>query len=332
MLLCGGSLLTVAQDSGANVQMLYVGPESIPCEDAAPQSCLQVKTDPDESYSLFYDQIEGFDYKPGFEYTLQVEVDPVEKPAADSSGLHYTLLETLSKTRALQGNIWLLVSYLDAEGEMVNAMSESQFTLTFSDELLTGNTGCNAYYGNYALADHSLQIDQVVSTEASCEAEAVMQQAAFLSRLDSAASYAFDGDQLQLHDADGALILSFVPLQPGPLVDTNWVLFTNIHDKSGTGILLSGTEITAHFDDEGYLSGSAGCNTYSALYAVDDALMTLGPVVVTQKTCTQPAGVMDQESAYLSALKNVIFYRIDDTILTLMAQDQELLLIFMAQD
>ena len=42
-----------------------------------------VKENPDEKYSLFYDQIEGFDYQEGFEYELVVQEEEVENPPAD---------------------------------------------------------------------------------------------------------------------------------------------------------------------------------------------------------------------------------------------------------
>ena len=57
-------------------------------------SCLQVKESmEDETWRNFYNQIEGFDYIPGFLYTVEVEVQtlPENEVPADGSSLKYTL-------------------------------------------------------------------------------------------------------------------------------------------------------------------------------------------------------------------------------------------------
>ena len=61
---------------------------------------MQVKTSLDNDYNLFYDQIEGFEFEPGYEYELLVLVEPVENPPADASTLKYSLVEEVSKTPA----------------------------------------------------------------------------------------------------------------------------------------------------------------------------------------------------------------------------------------
>ncbi len=51
---------------------MYVGPELIECTGVAPQTCMQVKMNPDDNYTLFYNPIEGFTFEPGNEYELLV--------------------------------------------------------------------------------------------------------------------------------------------------------------------------------------------------------------------------------------------------------------------
>jgi hypothetical protein len=50
-----------------------------------PQMCLQVKENISDNYSLFYDNIEGFCYSPGYEYVVRVTEEPVENPPADAA-------------------------------------------------------------------------------------------------------------------------------------------------------------------------------------------------------------------------------------------------------
>lgn len=80
---------------------------------------------------------------------------------------------------------------------------------------------------------------------------------------------------------------------------------------------LPDTNITAEFDDEGRVSGNAGCNNYSTSYEVDGDQIAFGEVVgSTMMLCPDP--VMVQEVVYLEALKNSATYEIVDDELALL--------------
>ena len=81
--------------------------------------------------------------------------------------------------------------------------------------------------------------------------------------------------------------------------------------------LVEGTEITATFAN-GKISGSAGCNNYSAaLTPGERTAVTVGPAVSTRKAC--PELVMAQEAEYLSALQSVTQWGFDDGYLSLVS-------------
>lgn len=67
------------------------------CMGVAPMKCMKVKELPSGEWSLFYQNIEGFDYKTGTEYTLKVKVTDIPNPPADASSVKYTLIEVLDK-------------------------------------------------------------------------------------------------------------------------------------------------------------------------------------------------------------------------------------------
>ena len=67
--------------------------------------------------------------------------------------------------------------------------------------------------------------------------------------------------------------------------------------------VLPGTTIDAAFDDNGRLMGTAGCNRYSAACTREGDTISIGPAISTRMFCAQPAGVMEQEAAYLAALE-----------------------------
>ena len=63
-----------------------------------------------------------------------------------------------------------------------------------------------------------------------------------------------------------------------------------------------GTELQLQFGDGGSLSGSAGCNHFSASFAISGDQITIGPALTTRKFCQDPQGIMEQETAFLTAL------------------------------
>ncbi len=331
MLVFGSSLLALAQDSGSTMKTLYVGPELVPCEGDTAQRCLQVKENPDDAYTLFSGSIEDFEYDPGFEYELQVDASEVENPPADGSASYYTLIEIVSQTRVLQGNIWVLSQYRGTDGEMVDTLPDQQVTAEFDGENLSGSAGCNSYSGPYTVDGSTMTLGPMISTMMACAQQSVMdQEAAFTGQLDQVVSYDIVDDQLQLSNADGEVILSFHVMGPLPLVGTAWVLNSAMVGQDGAAIV-SEAQITASFDTSATMSGSSGCNSYTSPYAASDGLMTIGPVVSTRMACAQPDGVMAQESAYLNALDEAAYYEIYGDTLDLLDSESKLLLSYTGQ-
>jgi heat shock protein HslJ len=63
---------------------------------------------------------------------------------------------------------------------------------------------------------------------------------------------------------------------------------------------LSGTALSVTFK-EGFVEGSAGCNTFRATYTAQADRIVIGPAAVTRMTCAGD-GVMQQEREFLAAL------------------------------
>lgn len=314
---------------GSGEMTVYVGPYLVDCVGVAPQKCLLVKEKPGDDWNMHYDPIQGFDYEPGYEYELRILEEQVENPPADASSLRWTLVEMVSKTRSLEGTIWVLESYLNSEGVLVGAMPDSRPTANFQEGQVQGTAGCNSYFGEYELgADGKLSLGAMGRTEIYCMPEELMaQEDAFLDAFSKTASYVIAEDTLQLEDADGNEILVFSALKPVPLVGSLWQL-SSIVDANGSAVsVLAGTEITATFDEQGTLAGSAGCNSYSTSYEVSGSQMTvMGPVASTMMMCVDPEGIMDQEGKYLAALGSVASYAIESSQLVLSnAQGQAIL-------
>lgn len=316
---------------GAVEKTIYVGPTKVECEGEGSQMCLLVKENPDDEYTYFYDQIEGFEYEEEYEYVLRVKEETVENPPAGGSSVKWVLVEVISKVPAegatmlpiFEGKTWKLAYYSSEDGEEIQVLPGSKITAQFQNGQVTGNAGCNNYFGSYQVEGGTIRFTEIGSTEMFCgEPEGVMEQETlFLQLLTTSASFDVAEDQLTIADNEGNAILVFTPTEPLQLVGTDWRLNFYNDGKGAFISLLSGTEITAQFGEDGKLTGSAGCNTYNATYTLDGEAIEIGPAAITMMFCEEPAGVMEQEMAYLAALDSVARFRIEGDGLIMEADD-----------
>jgi heat shock protein HslJ len=231
----------------------------------------------------------------------------------------------------LAGTSWSLDSYLDENGTFVPVLSGTEVTAAFGpDGKVTGSAGCNGYGGDYNLNDTTLSVSSLVQTLKLCtEPEGIMdQEARFIDLLGSAAGCRIENDRLIITDAEGTDVLVFVEEEPAALAGTSWTLASLAGEDGTLTAVLDGTTVTAIFDADGNVGGSAGCNHYSAPYTVDGADLTIEPAIRTEMYCNEPEGLMDQEDRYLALLTEVASYRMEDGLLTLMDSDGVDLLVF----
>ena len=236
-----------------------------------------------------------------------------------------------TEATALEGTSWQLVSYVNADGETVDAVPGADAGITFQDGSVSGNAGCNSFSGSYTVEGNQISVGPMAMTMMACEDALMAQEQAVTAALSGAATYAMDGETLQLMDADGNVLATFTPAQHATLVGPTWVATGYNNGRGGFTSLVIGTEITAVFAEDGTLSGSAGCNNYTAGYTVDGDAIQIGPAASTRKMCAEPEGVMEQEQEYLAALETAATYRIDGDTLEMRTADGALVAGYLAQ-
>lgn len=85
-----------------------------------------------------------------------------------------------------------------------------------------------------------------------------------------------------------------------PLTGVSWRVLSFNDNAGGLAPVLPETILWVAFDDNGRLSGNAGCNAYTGSYAVDGASVKFGPLASTRRACLSDAANA-QESMYLAA-------------------------------
>jgi heat shock protein HslJ len=113
---------------------------------------------------------------------------------------------------ALKGVTWRATVYNNGRDAVVSLLDSSEITAIFgADGTLSGSAGCNHYRAAYVAQESAITIQAPAATRKTCpEPDGVMQQESeYLNALTTAATYAIQGQQLELRTADDALVALF---------------------------------------------------------------------------------------------------------------------------
>lgn len=90
---------------------------------------------------------------------------------------------------------------------------------------------------------------------------------------------------------------------------------------------IAGTTITLSIDDSN-AGGRSGCNHYGGTYNASGEKLTFPSMAVTEMYCMDPAGIMEQETAYLQALSQAASFSVDENRLEMRSASGETILVF----
>jgi heat shock protein HslJ len=94
---------------------------------------------------------------------------------------------------------------------------------------------------------------------------------------------------------------SQTPVVSRSLANTEWRL-ESFGSAGAVESVLAGSTITLRFDENGLVSGSGGCNTYSAGYQIQGGKLSFSEVTSTEMACAEE-GLTRQEQRYFQALQ-----------------------------
>lgn len=200
----------------------------------------------------------------------------------------------------LEGTAWVLSALAGRE-----LMAGTTVTLRFDADRASGTDGCNRYSRPYSARGSTLDFGPGgAATQMACPPDVMQQADAYAAGLGAARRYRVEAGQLQLLGADDAVLATLVP-QPQGLAGTSWRVTGYNNSSQAVVSVLTGTTLTLAFLADGRVSGSAGCNNYSATYTFAGESLGIGPAATTRKMCAEPERVMEQEQQFLQALETV---------------------------
>lgn len=208
-------------------------------------------------------------------------------------------------------------SFVSTKVEGLPIPGGGPLNLSFAEQRITSNAGCNTATGPVNLEGHVLTVDQLATTLMGCPDERGQADGWQQGLLESKPSWKLDGDTLTLSgNGSTVTLLDKKIVHPDkPLVGTNWIV---------TAIITNDAEVRSQTLDEvkpslliapdGAVSGSAGCNRMmgSAQIAGSDVTFQIG---TTRMACDPQ--VMEVEQQVLTALDGKTTATIDSDTLTL---------------
>ena len=120
------------------------------------------------------------------------------------------ILMPACKTKPIGGNLentyWTLTSAF-SNGDTLNPTADIGFSLSFSNDKLSGKAPCNSFFASYLAADKKLTISSIGATKRMCDAMNL--ENAWLGLLAQARHYSVFPDRLEIYTENG--ILQFAP-------------------------------------------------------------------------------------------------------------------------
>lgn len=98
-------MILMASCATTNTVKYTVASQNADCVDVGPQKCLLVKKGNATDWEFFYSNIEGFNYVPGYEYTLEVKEEKRVNAPMDASSIKYILVKEVSKVARESENL-----------------------------------------------------------------------------------------------------------------------------------------------------------------------------------------------------------------------------------
>lgn len=220
----------------------------------------------------------------------------------------------------LAGSSWSLATYTSDGGASTPAVAGSDGApLTFApDGTLAGSTGCNRFTGTYEQDGSSLSITLGGVTQMACQGDLAVQETAVLAALPQVASFdAADG--LLLTSDKGDVLLTYTA-GITDLAGTTWQA-TGINNGAEAVVSDDTTSgVTISFGDDGTVSGSGGCNTFTGSYSTtDDGQIEFGAIASTLMACDD--ALMKTEQQFFAALDQAATFTVEGTTLNLRDAD-----------
>ncbi len=217
-----------------------------------------------------------------------------------------------AEAQTLTGQVWTWQSLTGDESLDVPDPELYSIAFTEGGEYRI-RADCNTGGGSYSVEEGKLTVSPGPMTRAACGPMSMGDM--FVRLLGQTESFALEPGLLTVDVGEGRS-MTFAPLPADAahggtevLAGSEWMVTRYNTGLQSVSSIVGGVELTVAFGEEGTVSGSAGCNSFTGSFAVDGSSVEIGPLAATAKMCIDEA-VMEQEGRFLAALNAATTYTI----------------------
>ena len=226
-----------------------------------------------------------------------------------------TVQPLLAADSALGGTNWVL-STLNGQLPLPGSSLSLQLG---EDGTATGSDGCNRFTTTYTASRSTISFEPAATTMMACPEAVATQASDYMTALTTANRYQLRGGQLIL--LDGATVLATFVAAKEDLAGTTWLVTGYNNGREAVVSPLLGADIIVNLDDANLISGNAGCNDFFASVQASDGDIEISGIGATRRSCSTPAGVMEQEAEFFAALESAATFTIDGDFIELRNAD-----------
>ncbi|MFD1813267.1 META domain-containing protein [Rhodococcus gannanensis] len=193
-------------------------------------------------------------------------------------------------------------------------------TVEFTEpDRIAGTAGCNRATGTADFSGGTIVTGPLATTMMACMGENADSDQWLASFFAAKPAWELDGDTLTLRtDASTVTLLDRRIAQPDrPLTGTTWVVDTTITPAAVTSSLaIEKAAPTLQIADDGTVTGSTGCNSFTGRAEVSGETITFGPLATTRRACVPELAEVEQ--AVLTTLTGTATATVESDRLQLM--------------
>lgn len=206
---------------------------------------------------------------------------------------------------------WRL-SFWTKSDTLVDLVPNSEVTLEFDQDRVSGSSGCNRLTASYQVNNYSLEISPAAGTRMACEEAVMNQEFQFLQALEGVQEFRINGGNLIItyttEEGSGVMVFeNHHTAMNNSIVDTAWKLLFWTESNSMIDVAAD-SEVSLNFTGD-RLSGTGGCNRLVGSYKINDNKLEMSPLASTSMAC-EPE-LMTQESHFMQALQGIQEFRIN---------------------
>jgi heat shock protein HslJ len=223
----------------------------------------------------------------------------------------------------LAAHEWLL----NRSASTLTSTDTHPVTLVFTgDGRFSGTAPCNAYGGSSTLEKGTLTIGGVGQTQGLCLPQAVDHaETEYVAALTG--THTVDtSDRNRLVLKNGRNALSYDAHDAAQSLASDWRVVTIARENTLVSAL-AGTDPILSFHSDGSLQLTTGCNTLHSSWVLDGTALSVEPARSTLMACSEPAGVMEQETALGAALTAAATVQLTPTQLSILNKSGTILLV-----